>query len=263
MGTTTVALRGATRVHKNKGVSTTAFSNLDLEVLQGELFAVVGPSGSGKSTLLKVIAGLEQLTAGEISFHHESSGNSPRASLVFQEPLLLPWLSIRENIALGFRYQSNSHAKDNEYLDHTLDAFGLSAIANKKPQHVSGGQAQRAALARAVVVNPKLLLLDEPFSALDPATRKRLQDWLLQIRDKFQLTVVLVTHDVDEALYLGDRAGLLRTGAGFERTWDLSNRNDQYSRDVRTELISLYQSDLSQDALERTVSHRSSTNYTI
>tara|TARA_B100001123_G_scaffold425393_1_gene538190 strand:+ start:7832 stop:8620 length:789 start_codon:yes stop_codon:yes gene_type:complete len=262
LGTTTVTLRGATRVHTNKGASTTAFSNLDLEILQGELFAVVGPSGSGKSTLLKVIAGLEQLTEGEILFHHES-GNNPRASLVFQEPLLLPWLSIRENIALGFRYQSNSHAKDDEYLDHTLDAFGLSVIANKKPKHVSGGQAQRAALARAVVVNPKILLLDEPFSALDPATRKRLQDWLLQIRDKFQLTVVLVTHDVDEALYLGDRAGLLRAGAGFERTWNLSNRNDQYSREVRTELISLYQSDLSQDALERTVSHRGSTNYTI
>ncbi|HVW29603.1 MAG TPA: ATP-binding cassette domain-containing protein [Polyangiaceae bacterium] len=192
------------------------FEALDLELGRGELLVLLGASGSGKSTLLRCIAGLDPLTSGELSF---DAGAGARATLVFQEPRLMPWLTLRENVALGLRYARNRAAAAAVDVDVLLGELGLVELADRLPGALSGGQAQRASLARAVAIHPAVLLLDEPFSALDPATRSEMQDWLLALRARHDLAILMVTHDVNEALRLGDRVVLLAAGGGVLRSW--------------------------------------------
>jgi sulfate transport system ATP-binding protein/sulfonate transport system ATP-binding protein len=148
--------------------------------------------------------------------------------IAFQEPLLLPWLTVAENVALGLRFRANRAARTPEAVEQVLADFGLAPVAHAYLGQLSGGQAQRASLARCVVVRPSILLLDEPFSALDPRTRAALQDWLLGVVQRRRLTTVLVTHDVEEALYLGDRVALMSSRPGtIVQTWDTGHRDAQ------------------------------------
>ncbi len=225
----TLALRvigGAKRYHRG-GRDEPVFENVHLDVEQGEVFALLGPSGCGKSTLLRAVAGLEPLSAGRVELGQgaERGGESRggrAVGIVFQEPLLLPWLTVAENVQLGLRYRVNRRAAQvTAAVDQVLLDFGLSAVASAYPDELSGGQAQRAGLARTVVTQPALLLLDEPFAALDPRTRAGLQDWLLEVVRRRHLTVLLVTHDVEEALYVGDRVALMSPRPGtIRRIWD-------------------------------------------
>jgi ABC-type nitrate/sulfonate/bicarbonate transport system ATPase subunit len=185
----------------------TVFDQLNLEVYAGELLVVVGPSGSGKSTLLRILAGLESLDVGRVEFS-DGSGD-PAAGVVFQQPLLLPWLTVRQNVGLGGRFRANRVRFEQAHADRLLNSFGLADLAGRYPDELSGGQAQRVAVARAAAIKPGLLLLDEPFSALDVASRQRLQEWLRTTVDDLGLAAVLVTHDVDEAVFLGHRLALL------------------------------------------------------
>jgi ABC-type nitrate/sulfonate/bicarbonate transport system ATPase subunit len=197
------------------GASAPALDGVDLTLHNGETLAVLGPSGSGKSTLLRAIAGLEPLDGGSIEFENADE----RLAVVFQDPGLFPWLSVRENIALGGRYRRNRDRFDDSRVEELLGILGLTALAHTPVQELSGGQAQRVSVGRALAVRPDVLLLDEPFSALDPATRKDLQLWLRGLATELELTVFLVTHDVDEAITLGDRIGFFAGPRGFSRQW--------------------------------------------
>lgn len=252
----TVAFRlsdGVKRFGTPSGV-TTAFAGLDLEAADGELLALLGPSGCGKSTLLRVLVGLDELSDGNLEISRHSDGR-PDAGIVFQEPHLLPWSTVHDNVALGLRYRANRHV-DPGRVDELLCALGLAELADAMPAELSGGQAQRVAVARTVVTEPPLLLLDEPFAALDPLTRRALQDWLREIADLLELTVVLVTHDVDEALHLGDRVVLLRGGhAGLAGQWDASalHRDTDGLDTARRELLTHYAGDGSQETFDGAV----------
>lgn len=197
------------------GASDPALDGVDLTLHRGETLAALGPSGSGKSTLLRAIAGLETLDAGSVEF----SDPDARLAVVFQSPALFPWLSVRRNIALGGRYRRNRDRFDDEHVGELLEILGLSHLAHTPVQELSGGQAQRVSVGRALAVRPDVLLLDEPFSALDPATREDLQQWLRQLTTDLGLTVFLVTHDVAEAMSLGDRIGFFAGPQGFRRQW--------------------------------------------
>lgn len=197
----------------------TVLRDLTLDVLPGELLTVVGPSGAGKSTLLALLAGLLGADAGQVR-RPEQDGGSTR--VVFQEPRLLPWRTTAENVRLGLEYRANGgrgfgHAHDADgRVTRLLTELGIGDLAGRMPDQLSGGQAQRVAIARAVAADPTLLLLDEPFSALDPITRGDAQEWLRQVHHRLGLSTVLVTHDLSEAARLGDRVAVLRPGGRIE-----------------------------------------------
>ncbi len=184
---------------------------LDLELRSGEIVAVVGPSGCGKSTLLRLIAGLDRPSAGTIALGGTALvGTDERTAVAFQEPRRLPWRTLAQNVALGLP-RGTGRAAGKERVAHLLRLVGLEHAAGLRPREVSGGMAQRASLARALARSPQVLLLDEPFGALDALTRLRMQDLLLEIHAAEPTTVLVVTHDVEEALYLADRVVQLRS----------------------------------------------------
>jgi sulfonate transport system ATP-binding protein len=178
-----------------------AVSDVDLTVGASEIVAVIGPSGCGKSTVLRLIAGLESPTSGLVRVAGEPiAGPSRSVGVVFQEPRLMPWLTVEQNVSFGLR---GDDARD--LASEALDHVGLGAFAGSLPKELSGGMAQRTAIARALVTKPPVLMLDEPFSALDAFTRIDLQDHLLEVWRWYRPTMFLVTHDIDEALVLADR----------------------------------------------------------
>jgi sulfonate transport system ATP-binding protein len=182
----------------------------------GEVLAVLGASGCGKSTLLRITAGLDTPTSGSVRINGTPvAGVDARCAFAFQEPRLLPWRTLSANVALGLR-DGTSRSEGDDRVATLIDLVGLTAFANHRPREVSGGMAQRTALARALARNPGVLLLDEPFASLDALTRLRMQDLLLEVHAAAPTTVLLVTHDVDEALQLADRVVLLGEEPGIE-----------------------------------------------
>jgi len=190
-----------------------ALERIDLAVREGEFLAVLGPSGCGKSTLLQIMAGLIPPTSGGISFAGRPVVEPPQGMVyLFQQyaKSLLPWRSVQANVALAFEAdKSYSRAQVRERAMHYLDLVGLIGFGNHYPWQLSGGMQQRVAIARALAADPRVLLLDEPFSAVDALTRVELQALVLDLWRKHGLTVVLVTHDVDEAVFLSDRIAIL------------------------------------------------------
>lgn len=209
MGTVAVRLADARKTYP--GRAEPVLDGVDMQIGTGELLVILGASGSGKSTLLRVIAGLDRLDRGEIVWNTETS-ESPATGMVFQQPLLMPWLTVRDNVRFGARFARHRASFDPDHADDLLGRFGLGGLAGRRVDELSGGQAQRVAVIRAVAVRPRLLLLDEPFSALDPAVRADLQSWLAGLVREIGCTTVLVTHDIDEALRLGDRIVLIGAG---------------------------------------------------
>jgi sulfonate transport system ATP-binding protein len=206
-----LSLEGASRSFFVEGREIRALDKVGLELKQHELATIVGPSGSGKTTLLRVAAGLETLDEGRSSLRAGT-----RIGFVFQEPRLLSSLTVEGNVALGLGRgglgSRRARAEGEGRVRETLELLGLSAFRRAYPRQLSGGIAQRASLARALVREPELLLMDEPFSALDAALRRRLQDELLALLARRPASVLFVTHDISEALYLGDRVLALRSG---------------------------------------------------
>ena len=207
-----VTLRGVSRVFGTGADRRVVLGDVDLVIGPGEVVALLGASGSGKSTLLRLLAGLDRPTSGQILVDDVPvDGVEPRAAVVFQEHRLLPWRTLAENVAFGLP-DGTPRAERQEQVTAALSAVGLADFAGFRPRAVSGGMAQRAALARALVRRPGVLLLDEPFAALDALTRLRMQDLVDDLQRTSGATILLVTHDVDEALQLADRVVVLATG---------------------------------------------------
>ncbi|TVQ57375.1 MAG: ABC transporter ATP-binding protein [Rhodobacteraceae bacterium] len=191
-----------------------ALGGVDLEVRPGEIAALVGRSGCGKSTLLHLIAGLATPTAGAVHINGARvTGPSPRWVMMFQAPSLFPWMTVAQNAALGLRFTRRAHLVA-ERIPRLLRLVDLAALADRNAQELSGGQQQRVALARSLATEPDLLLLDEPFSALDAFTRRALQADVRRIAGELGLTVILVTHDVGEAVAMADRAFVMAADPG-------------------------------------------------
>jgi len=206
-----VSLQGVGRTFATPTGARTVLAEVDLDLRAGEIVALIGPSGCGKSTLLRQVSRLDTPDRGAILIDGTPAGGvDHRCAVAFQEPRLLPWRTLRHNVALGL---PRGTAKDAgaARVDALLRLVGLEGSAGLRPRQVSGGMAQRAALARALARNPGVLLLDEPFGALDALTRLKMQDLLLEVHAAEPTTVLLVTHDVEEALYLADRVVLLGT----------------------------------------------------
>ncbi|MCX7340182.1 MAG: ABC transporter ATP-binding protein [Hyphomicrobiales bacterium] len=190
-----------------------ALDELSLRVGDGEIVALVGGSGCGKTTLLRLIAGLDRASAGQIRLDDQTiNGPSANVGVIFQEPRLFPWLTIEDNVAFGLNQLS---AFEREGLvANALTRVGLSGHGGRWPRELSGGQQQRAAIARALITRPRLLIMDEPFSALDPTTRASLHRHLLSLWDESRPTMLLVTHDVEEAVTLADRIIVMQPNPG-------------------------------------------------
>ena len=183
-----------------------AVTNLTLDVALGEFVVLLGPSGCGKSSLLYIVAGLENATSGTVTFDGlPVTQPSPERSLIFQEASLFPWLSVRDNVGFGLSIKGGQPGLRKDKVDALLRMVGLGGAGDRRPDELSGGMRQRAALARALAMDPKVLLMDEPFAALDIQTRARMQDHLLTIWRASGASVLLVTHSIDEALALADR----------------------------------------------------------
>ncbi len=201
------------RLSKTYADGTRALADLSLEVRAGEIVALIGGSGCGKTTLLRLIAGLDRASAGAIRLDGEDIASPhPGVGIVFQEPRLLPWLSVADNVAFGLDALPKGERRTR--VAHALERVGLAEHAGRWPRDLSGGQQQRVSIARAFVAAPKVLLLDEPFSALDALTRAGLHRHLLALWEESRPTVLLVTHDVAEAVALADRAVVLRPKPG-------------------------------------------------
>lgn len=188
--------------------------DINLTVNEEEFVALVGPSGCGKSTLLNITAGLLAPTSGSASFTHLPQGHVPRTGIVFQETGLFPWRSVYYNIAFGLEAMGVPRQEQKDRISHYINLVGLTGFEKALPHHLSGGMRQRVGIARALVINPDLLLMDEPFSALDAQTRTIMQEELVTLWDKTRLSTLYVTHNIQEAVMLADRVVLLSRRPG-------------------------------------------------
>ncbi|KUN22016.1 ABC transporter [Streptomyces antibioticus] len=220
--------------------------DLSLTVPDGQLLCVVGPSGCGKSTLLRTVAGLLPAREGEVTVDGTPvTGVPDRLAVVFQDygRSLYPWLTVRDNVALPLRRQGLGRAERRTEAERILERVGLDGAARRHPWQLSGGMQQRVAIARALVCRPSLLLMDEPFGSLDAQTREDLEDLLLEVHRTDGTTIVFVTHDIDESVYVGDRVVVLSPGPGSRVVLDLPvelpGRRDQIATRGLPEFVAL------------------------
>jgi NitT/TauT family transport system ATP-binding protein len=197
----------------------TALADINLEIADQQFITIVGASGCGKSTLLNLVAGFDTATGGDITVDGAPvDGPGPDRGVVFQQTALFPWLSVEENIAFGLRLRANRHKGSPQIVvERLLQRTGLAAFRSRRPAELSGGMRQRAAIASVLAINPSTLLMDEPFAALDSLTRSIMQDFLLEVWEEERKTALLVTHDIDEAIYLADRTVMMTAHPGRVR----------------------------------------------
>jgi NitT/TauT family transport system ATP-binding protein len=200
------------RYPSERGGDVNVIRNVTLTVEKGEFCCLIGRSGCGKSTLLKLAGGLLEPTAGTAALEGRSIQAGEDIGFVFQQPTLLEWRSVMDNLLLPIALRRKPSKEERAYAVALLQQMGLEAYADRYPQQLSGGQQSRVALARALVTNPKLILLDEPFAALDAITREELQEELLKLADRNRMTALFVTHDIGEAVFLADRVLTLQDG---------------------------------------------------
>ncbi|AUX40279.1 ABC transporter ATP-binding protein [Sorangium cellulosum] len=238
-----ITIRDVSKKYVVKDESLQVLQGIGLTIQPGEFVSVVGTSGCGKSTLLRLVIGLDGDYEGEILVGGKRvEGTSLDRGIVFQEHRLFPWLTIEENVALGLENSRWTEAERRKTVEEHLDLVGLSGFKRAYPHQLSGGMAQRAAIARGLVNRPGILLLDEPFGALDALTRAKLQQELQRIWQKEGITMVLVTHDVEEAVFLGDRVVVLEPRPGrIKRVIPVNvphprSRTDQELKDLTDEV---------------------------
>ncbi len=211
-------VRGLTKRFDTPRGSVTALDDVSFSVHRRELMCVIGPSGCGKSTLARILAGLETPTSGEVRVYDRSvSGPGPDRGMVFQGYTLFPWLSVKGNVMFGPRMTGKSAFSAESEAREWIELVGLSKFENSYPHQLSGGMKQRVAIARALANQPRVLFMDEPFGALDAQTRCRMQSYLLDIWKNVDITIVFITHDLDEAVFLSDRILVLDANPGRVR----------------------------------------------
>lgn len=237
---------------QRNGDPTIALQDVSLEIRDQEFIVAVGPSGCGKTTLLNLLAGFETPTTGRVILDDkELTGPGADRVVVFQQPSLYPWLNVRDNIALGLKLKRRS--VDWRRVSYFVEMMGLQGFERHKPYQLSGGMQQRVSIARALIVEPKILLMDEPFGALDAQTRNDMQRFLLDLGKRINATVFFITHDVDEAILLADRVVAMsprpgRIAAQFEislpqpRTWDMILTEDFLS--LKRQVLGILRPDL-------------------
>jgi len=234
--TTKIEIQNLRKVfHSSQGV-VEALHNISLTVEEGEFLCIIGPSGCGKTTLLRILAGLLKESSGEVKISCSKDNSRPMNAMVFQEYAVFPWLTALKNVAFGLEMNGCSSVKRTEIALHYLKKVGLLKFAEYYPYQLSGGMKQRIALARALATDPEILLMDEPFGALDAQTRHILQDDLLRLTQEEKKTVVYVTHSIDEAILLGDRIVLMTAHPGKIKTIHTVNLPRPRSSKVRATL---------------------------
>lgn len=224
-----ISVKAATKVYNTKRGRTVSLDRVSLDVAEGEFITLVGPSGCGKSTMLNLIGGLLNPTSGSVTVKGAPvRGPGPDRGVIFQQYALFPWLTARQNVEFGLRLQGVPRSQRAERAQHYLELVGLGDFGNALPKELSGGMKQRCAIARAYAVHPAVLLMDEPFGALDALTRVQMQDDLLATWQEERRTIVFITHDVDEAVYLASRVVVMSPRPG--RIHDIVDVNLPYPR---------------------------------
>ena len=204
-----------TKTFETRGGRTVALNDINFETHRREFLCVVGPSGCGKSTLVRILAGLDRQSAGEVLLAGKPvTGPGADRGMVFQGYTLFPWLTVKRNVMFGLEMNNHGRTHAEREALQWLDLIGLGKYADAYPHQLSGGMKQRVAIARALANQPRILLMDEPFSALDAQTRARMQSYLLEIWRKIDITIVFITHDLDEAVFLADRILVLKANPG-------------------------------------------------
>jgi NitT/TauT family transport system ATP-binding protein len=211
----TMEVRGLNKQFQTRNGPVTALKDINLTIHKREFVCVIGPSGCGKSTLIRILAGLEQATSGEVLLDGKVvTKPGPERGMVFQGYTLFPWLSVKENIMFGLIESGYDRGSAEAEARQWIDLIGLGRFENSYPRQLSGGMKQRVAIARALANRPRVLLMDEPFGALDAQTRAKMQAYLMEIWKNIDITVFFITHDLDEAIYLADRILVLKANPG-------------------------------------------------
>ncbi|MFD0896461.1 ABC transporter ATP-binding protein [Loigolactobacillus binensis] len=230
-----LAIQHISKTYQSERGETTALADINLSIDENEFVTVIGPSGCGKSTLLNIIAGLETASSGQIICDDQPvKGTGSERGVVFQQYALFPWLTVRQNVAFGLKMRKDKSVAGQARIDRYIKMVGLSEFAGSYPKELSGGMRQRVAIARAYAADPAVLLMDEPFGALDAQTRGQLQEELLQTWEKEQKTCFFITHDVDEAILLGQRIVIMDSHPGTVK--EVVPVNLPYPRNQETRL---------------------------
>ncbi len=216
-GNTGITLRNVYKTFCSRSGPINALYDISLDIGDGEFFCIVGPSGCGKTTLLRILAGLEETSGGEVVIN-ANSGGRPLNAMVFQEQSIFPWMTVRDNVSYGLRLRGVGKKERHSIADHYIRMIGLTKFADSYPHQLSGGMKQRVSVARAFASDPEILLMDEPFGALDEQNRILLQQELLRIWENSRKTTVFITHSIDEALCLGDRVMVMTVHPGRLKT---------------------------------------------
>ncbi len=235
--TAKISLRRVGKVFAGRGVEVTALSDISVDVHSGQFLVLVGPSGCGKSTLLDLLAGLSQPTSGEVLLDGRPvTGPGLDRGVVFQQYALFPWRTAQANVEFGLEGKGIPRRARRDQARQFLDLVGLSGFADRYPHELSGGMKQRVAIARSLAFDPDVLLMDEPFAALDAQTRDGLQDELLRIWERTGKTIVFITHGIDEAVYLGQRVAVMTSRPGrIKQVVDIALESRTTTEDLRSD----------------------------
>lgn len=236
MTTPLIKITNVDKTYKGVSGDVVALKEVSLDIEENEFVAIVGPSGCGKTTLLNILAGLETFDAGFVTFAGEPIvGPGIDRGVIFQQYALFPWLTVRKNMEFGLKYRRYSKEKQKEITDHYMEIVGLTEFANLYPKELSGGMKQRVAIARGYATSPKVLLMDEPFGALDAQTRAQLQEDLLKTWETERKTIFFITHDVEEAVLLSQRVVIMSARPG--RVKEMVQVDLPYPRNQKTKIL--------------------------
>lgn len=231
-----IKIENVNKTYKGVSGDVVALQNVNLNIDENEFIAIVGPSGCGKTTLLNILAGLESYDSGSVTMRNEPIvGPGIDRGVIFQQYALFPWLTVRKNMEFGLKYRNYTKEKQKEITDHYMEMVGLTEFANAYPKELSGGMKQRVAIARGYATSPTVLLMDEPFGALDAQTRAQLQEDLLRTWESEKKTIFFITHDVEEAVLLSQRVVIMSARPG--RVKDIVTVDLPYPRNLETKIL--------------------------